>query len=165
MTFKPHLFYQRINAALGADPIRLAALAVLSPQLTVRDNVRALFEIERKGDTRLGFPVNVDKACAILHTKNPTPYVRGPKVVEFYRSLMLTPGAICVDRHMLRWAGCGDQWTKRNVDHAKAEIREYAKAWNLETFEAQAQIWHGLAAMSSRADPADIVADLVWRIG
>lgn len=164
-----HLWYQRMNEALNGDNARLAALAVLSPQLTVSDNVRALIELERRGHTRLGFPSNIEKAAAILWYARRggtdfTPWVHGPKVSEFYRSLLLVDGAVCVDRHMLHWGGCGHQWTKRNVAHVKTQVLEYARNRGLRSFEAQAEIWCRVAAVGSRRDPCEIVADLEARL-
>ncbi len=127
------------------------------------ENIRALIELEALGSTRLGFPTNVAKAARILETGDTT-LVSGPKVTEFFRSLCLVPGAVCVDRHMLMWGGCGHSWTKRNVAHVRSQVLEYAKERGLASFEAQAEIWSTLATSRSLGNPADIVAEMTWRV-
>ena len=156
---KPEYFYSHLHALL-VSPARINAFAVLSPQLTVRQNIRALLELEHTGTTSIGFPVNVVKAIQCLAGED---LVKGPKVTAFRDSLRLRNGAICVDRHILRWAGCGDAWSKQNVEHAKSQVRQVARATGLRTFEAQALIWHGLATPDSRHDPRELWAQETQR--
>jgi hypothetical protein len=149
---KPEYFYSHLHALLVAHA-RINAFAVLSPQLTVRQNIRAFLELENTGTTNIGFPANVEKAKRCLAGED---LVRGPKVTAFRDSIRLRNGAICVDRHILRWAGCGDAWTRQNVEHAKQAVREVSRRTGLRTFEAQALIWHSLATPDSRHDPREL---------
>lgn len=152
----PSFWYERVNEALGACPRRLAALAALSPMMPVRMNFRALLELEINGVSRLGFPANRAKARAILAGEPIDSILKGPKVCEFFRSLCLRRGSVCVDRHMLRWAGCGQTWSVRNVRHAQDEVRQVAREWGCETYQAQAGIWQALVSADSAEYPITI---------
>lgn len=157
---RPSDWYEQVNGLLAGDKHRLAALAALSPRLSIRANFRALRQLETLGDTTLAFPANVHKARRILSGEAPLTVLGGAKVRAFYRSLMLVPGAVCVDNHMLQWGGCRrDQFTKRNVEHVDKQVRAYAKLWLCETYQAQAGIWLAVVGPDARQSPAVIFTE------
>jgi hypothetical protein len=147
-------WYEQSNAAAGAwcqDNNQdlttfLTVTAILSPRVQVIRNIRLAkqWALSRSADGIMKQRVNA------LNVYHATGKVSGTKINAFLDSLLLKPGAVCIDIHMSRIFGFAKGELMQNTKHwsamrAKAQriVARLAARFDMETYQAQAALWCG----------------------
>ena len=137
----------------------VAVTAVISPIITWEENIAqadALCWEASTGDSPCipitALPANVTKARRILAGESALDVIRGPKVWNFYHSILHpeNPYTVCVDRHVARAAfgweyGWRDTDTRLKspgeYDTVAEAVRRIAKKRGMRALELQALLW------------------------
>lgn len=126
---------------VGDYPIRACAMAaVLSPRLSWRVNLRAVYHV-CAGKSRLGLGRAWAAAERILRGEDPSGVVRGPKVEAFWHALCGDPDAVVLDVHMYRLAGHPRVTDRRLRAPLEAAIRSVAAEAGVAPAVFQATTW------------------------
>jgi len=147
-------WYEHSNAAAGTwceDNNQdlttfLAATAILSPRVQVIRNIRLAkqWTLTRSPEGIMKQRVNA------LNAYHATGKVSGTKINAFLDSLLLKPGAVCIDTHMSRIFGFDKGELMQNTKHwsamrekAQRIVARLAYRYGMETYQAQAALWCG----------------------
>ena len=124
----------------------LSVTAILSPRVQVVRNIRLARQwmLTRSTDGMMKQRVN---ALEIYHGSGK---VSGTKINAFLDSLMLKPGAVCIDIHMSRLFGYAEGELMKETKEfkglrAKAQriVRRLAERHGMESYQMQAALWCG----------------------
>lgn len=116
--------------------------AVLSPQVRWAQNKEYAVALCAGADTVPTFKSNVEKAKLIISGAPARTVVSGPKVEQFYRSLMGYDDATVIDTWMCRAAGVAqDRLTQSMYDQLSEALRVSSRAFGWEPAPYQAVVW------------------------
>lgn len=148
--FRAHERLWRLSHKHAVSVETVAGIAAaLSPLTTWGSNLEALRAVLEGDQQRLdfhhGLKGNQRKAKEILQGTDPLDVLGGQKVTAFYRSLLLEPGAVCVDSHMwnaVERFGLSSASPTGNAARAiRTAVRMLASEFYKETFQIQAIVW------------------------
>lgn len=136
-----------------------AILAVTSPRVSVRRNIRITLHYMRTGEIMPGVIRSVRQSVA---TWESTGQIKGKKTSSFYRALRGDYSAIVLDTWMAKCLNVDQKLfsTKGNYSYYSGIVAGIAKILGIENADCQACLWYGAFGAAGRvAEPFQIMQE------